>query len=861
MKITYINLKNFIGFKSGLGVNEIELDLSNTENRIILLTGENGCGKTTLLSCLHPFSNNGSMDIRNDNSLIIPNKEGYKEIHYQSGNDSFIIKHYYTPKSTGTHSVKSYIEKNNIELNPNGNVTSFRALVKQELDMEPDYLKLMRLGTNVSGFIDAKSTERKSYVGKILEDVDLFLKYHKQTTSTVRELKSIISHTSDKLNKLNIGNADEFNSDIDMKSIELDNISKKLDNVNGRIAVVSNKLTNINPDKDRLSELKKKMNNADKKTKTDVSSKECEDIINNLNLEHIKLTSELKYKIDTRTEKLDELSDKLQEKNNLETLISSISMSREMIDTTNEVKRISNQISEILSTHSEFEDDDYKTYNKSDLENTISLISSCNEIGETIKSYNHDSLKEIYSLQNTGHNIKEYIKTAKSKILELSNDQNVLLNGMVKELSNIKLDCDDTSCPLFRFWNKYKQDVTEDISIDNLHDIDFYEAMSLQLSSIDIIDKNIIAYSQHISILHIELQMVFNIGVIIKNLCDNKDAIDITPFNILLNEADEFDYYKSLKTKREDLRNTLSRLQSNSNLDFYNEQLSSLSSNVLILQNSIKNISIEVDDLQTKIKDVTDNIDEYTAIYDVLVNKESYELEIKDIEEQIYEYSKLTKEYGELLINKNSLDISKSKLSNDITTAKYRLKEFKSLTSDMIKLNKKLSACLLIQRSLSTKEGMPLKFIETYFNNANSLTNQLLYSVYGNNLQIDKFVINADSFTIPYTVRNVKVPDVIYSSQGEKSFISIALSFALASQSLSKYNIMLLDEVDSPLDTSNREKFIDIIEKQCDIVDAEQIFLISHNNMFNMYPVDVINMRNEKNNEIQLANYINLIKK
>ena len=72
---------------------------------------------------------------------------------------------------------------------------------------------------------------------------------------------------------------------------------------------------------------------------------------------------------------------------------------------------------------------------------------------------------------------------------------------------------------------------------------------------------------------------------------------------------------------------------------------------------------------------------------------------------------------------------------------------------------------------------------------------------------------------------------------------------------------MLLDEVDSPLDTSNREKFIDIIEKQCDIVDAEQIFLISHNNMFNMYPVDVINMRNEKNNEIQLANYINLIKK
>ena len=142
-----------------------------------MITGPNGSGKTSILSTLHPFATNGSLDERSDIPIVQEGKEGYKEIHIRDGMDSFVIKHFYTPKEK-THSVKSFIEKNGNELNPNGNVTSFKTIVEEELDIEMEYLKLARLGSNVTGFIDLKSTDRKAFMGKLLEEIDVYMKYY-----------------------------------------------------------------------------------------------------------------------------------------------------------------------------------------------------------------------------------------------------------------------------------------------------------------------------------------------------------------------------------------------------------------------------------------------------------------------------------------------------------------------------------------------------------------------------------------------------------------------------------------------------------------------------------------------------------
>jgi DNA repair exonuclease SbcCD ATPase subunit len=128
-----------------------------------------------------------------------------------------------------------------------------------------------------------------------------------------------------------------------------------------------------------------------------------------------------------------------------------------------------------------------------------------------------------------------------------------------------------------------------------------------------------------------------------------------------------------------------------------------------------------------------------------------------------------------------------------------------------------------------------------------------LLSRYDINLDIQKFVINDKEFRIPYTKNGITVSDVVYASQGETSFISLALSFALSSESIDKYNILLLDEIDATLDTTNRRIFLTILERQLDDIDAEQVFMITHNNMFDNYPVDLI-----ITGETEIDNYRNM---
>ena len=80
----------------------------------------------------------------------------------------------------------------------------------------------------------------------------------------------------------------------------------------------------------------------------------------------------------------------------------------------------------------------------------------------------------------------------------------------------------------------------------------------------------------------------------------------------------------------------------------------------------------------------------------------------------------------------------------------------------------------------------------------------------------------------------------------------MAISFALSIQNLTEYNIPLLDEVDATFDQENREKAIAIIERQNEIIQSEQTFIISHNNMYNQYPVDVIDFSDLKSSKFDI---------
>ena len=55
-----------------------------------------------------------------------------------------------------------------------------------------------------------------------------------------------------------------------------------------------------------------------------------------------------------------------------------------------------------------------------------------------------------------------------------------------------------------------------------------------------------------------------------------------------------------------------------------------------------------------------------------------------------------------------------------------------------------------------------------------------------------------------------------------------------------KYNIPLLDEVDAPIHAVEREKFLLILSEHFKKIHAEQAFIITHNDIFEGYPVNII---------------------
>ncbi len=55
MKPVYLRLKGSKGIKSGMGLDEISIDLAQFQPGIIAIQGDNGVGKSTIMKNCHPY--------------------------------------------------------------------------------------------------------------------------------------------------------------------------------------------------------------------------------------------------------------------------------------------------------------------------------------------------------------------------------------------------------------------------------------------------------------------------------------------------------------------------------------------------------------------------------------------------------------------------------------------------------------------------------------------------------------------------------------------------------------------------------------------------------------------------------------
>ena len=82
-------------------------------------------------------------------------------------------------------------------------------------------------------------------------------------------------------------------------------------------------------------------------------------------------------------------------------------------------------------------------------------------------------------------------------------------------------------------------------------------------------------------------------------------------------------------------------------------------------------------------------------------------------------------------------------------------------------------------------------------------------------------------------------------SSAQIALISMIIYISLLSQTSTKLNIIVGDEIDAPFDSENRREFINILTQLMSLVKSSQCVLISHNSEIPMADCDIILLKNE----------------
>ena len=852
MKITYLKLKNFVNIKAGMKRTEVEVDFSKSKNKLILLCGPNGSGKTSLLSEMHPFANSGNMDVRGDANLIIEGKDGYKEIHIQDKEDKYIIKHFYM-FSKKTKSVKSFIMKNGKELNENGNVKSFKECVNEHLGIDHELLKLMRLGSNVTSLINMKSTNRKNFATKLFSDIEVYNGFYKKVSEEYRNIRAVLKSTADKINKFNVQDENEFDKQLVLTENEIQMYEVDKEKLQKDIITLENKVIDIKIDDEEIVKqtyyrLDDELNSAHELVElardVNMSAEEYE-----LQFEKNKQSLELKL---------------LEYKSNIDKAISERDIYyNQRQDLEESLKRAasSERIKNLKETIAKYKKDISKLEKELekrtcyDKTNLMILKDHCQKTLEYIKELNIYSDYDIKKLMTSIIDNDDIMKRLETKNINNKSTYDILnaeILNIEKMNIDFNIDIDDNSCtkdcPYREFYlqtvgkrNNLNKYIEERNKINK--EIVKYEELFNLYNSLIFIKNHILSYECSCS-----LPIEYDYSLCFTNYITGKQPININILNLAIDDSEKFELLNKYKRDLESFENEYDIIK-NSGLDIIEIENKILDINDIIdsrnkiidenseykikIENEIESLTVEAENIIKALR-VKDSMNDMIERHTELLNR------IKEIEKL-----KLEKEEYVTRISKGKQELkSVTDFINNLTTKKNQLtfnkETYMNLVTEYNALKLLFEDVDIIKEALNSSKGIPLIFLQVYLKNCPIMMNNLLDTIYNGELQIEGFLIDENEFRIPFVKSGIKVPDIVMASQGESSFISIVLSLSLIIQSMTKYDIIGLDELDGPLDTKNREEFIKVLYTFIEQVNCEQVFLISHNNMFDNEPIDLI---------------------
>lgn len=897
MRIQQLRLKGYSGISSGLLRDEITIDFSTSKHKICLIKGATGSGKSTILEAITPLPN--------DNSMLDPTQQAEKEIIYNNGIKIHIIHPLTNKGERGT--TKAYIYENGTNLNPNGNVTSYKEIVFDKLELDSNFEALSKLSTRDRGLADKTPAVRKKYIANIIDSVEVYNNIYKTLNKHSSTLKSMLQSIVAKMDSIGdekvldenivrlealVKEYEKQKDDISFNNATalavvntLDPTGSIMNNYNALInrqSIIQNQIALC---MDSLSSYKDNFNGNIK-----VANAHKEEIVSTIN----QIQSDIKIKENN----LQSLIDRSDIEN--ENLNKKLAKLKKLTDDSNydlllsNIKSVSEGLEEISRFFAEINIKDALVLSTAEYKTGLNIldniINQMNAIFEAIIDLDVNERSRIIRSSSI-----ESLMTERQETLSLLNKENIILNDIIREINlqnglipiykslSLRPDkCKIDSCPFIKEAvsikdNPYER--IEELEQKKLSQEDIIKTLQFTITQIDRdiqIVKMINNLLDTINNNRFILSKLPDVDIItdsdrlldflVNRLSTNELFPNMDRLHDNINKAYMFDQYKTLCNEYDKLQNQKEIFESKHDIiDEINEDISNIRKNLMNIADLITAEQGEIYKLKDKEIKYQAELDVINNIIKILEAFETANKEYEDIKSKLENISsdiiKIRDANATIAATKdtlNEINNSLKPIQDDLNRNIYNKKRLEEYKEELEVYKDRYEKTEVVKEYTSpTKDGIQLLFMEIYMNNILSTANNLLSKVFNGQFMLQPFIINGDEFRIPCVGNRLMNDDISSMSTGQICMISMILSFSILYNSSSKYNIIKLDEIDGGFDTDNRSSFINILNEIIEILGCEQCFLISHNEEIQYSSTDMILLRtNSDNNDYGNTNII-----
>ena len=893
MRFISITLSNYIGIYNGMGLYDISIDMTRCRNRITIIRGDNGSGKSTLSKAMGLFPD--------PNDAFIPGMPARKEIVLANGTTFYKLSFIHGIKANGDReTTKAYITKtfgeSSAELNPNGNVSSYKDILYTELGLDANFAALSQLSNEDRGLADKKPAERKRFVNSIISSLEVYNSIYKTLSKRSSNYKSLIQSTVGKLNVLGDENAVNANledverriNDLqDQKDQAIVDLAREQSTIqlldpDGTIQTINKETSDsLQVDEKEFRKLQAIIDSIMKSngiTSTDIERdyRRIVDRKNSLIVDNQISRTSLDSLIAQQDAKTAELNKKLIRLNQIssgesyEDMKANLKMYRDRIDV---IVQSFVDIGFNIETIPSITKDEYILALETlrDLDAYISAFKS--EVSFTI-------IQKIVSIYTETGNIPTPIDTsvlngkledARTSLSMLNLEITSIASRMslLDQLNLRPAGCNDDMCPFIRdavgFAKenpeeklraleadkaKFIEDI-EDISNDIVVAEEFNNAVNRFRAIVREIDKNGSILSKMPN-----GEMFANRPLFFSRLISGYSFDYMSSIYKYIDMANLLDTYKHYSgicaTYESELRVYESKAETLATL---NTEIDEINYSIGQLVEKISPINAEIADRTRTIASLESLESAYCAILDTMKTQNAISERIKDYRARLLENSRKMNAINGAIANTqvisqriNDINSSLAPLIHDRDRLTHMAKMITEYKEDLEKLQTDYEFIETIKFYSSPTTGIQLVFMQLYMGKIIELANELLKLLFKGQFEIQPFVINESEFRIPCLGGGYLNDDISSMSSSQIGMISMILSFALLHHSSTSYNIIKLDEIDGPLDYTNRVYFMDVLNSIMDIMHTEQCIMISHNSELQVDNSDVILLKHDESN-------------